>query len=230
MKYFHGVLLAIFATFNALMLYLFQLHLPFGFDPLVASFTHWDRFEGIEVALTLALLVTLGGMVWVKRAREEVKNQVTYMKWHHPHPAATVFFTSRKQPFETNAVLAAFPAVKDAAFAPAMQQQVWDSLYAKHAKDTLIASTRLYWALMRDLFLLSTVFMSGFLGVWLLNLGTPLAFALPYVFVFGAQFLFLMISARGGGFRLADNVVAAELGIGAGESGVKEEKKGKRRF
>ncbi len=229
MKYFHGVLTAVFAAFNAMMIYLFMLNLPFGFDPLAASIENWDRIEHIELVLGIAVFIAVAGLIWINRVGEDTKNRVAYMKWRNPHPASTVFFNSRKQPFETNAVLQAFPAIKEAAFAPDVQLQVWESLYKKHADNTLIASTRAHWRLMRDLYLLSTVFAVSFLFLWPLKWGVPFAISSAYLFVFGAQFLFLMIGARGVGFRFVDNVLATGLGIGPGQSGL-QEKKDKRRF
>lgn len=230
-KLFHGVLTALFAAFNAMMLYLFMLQLPFGFDPIVASLRYWDRLSPrIEIVSAMAVLVAVGALIWIYRAGDPMKNRVTYMRRGNPHPAASVFFTARKQPFETNTALQAFPAVKEEAFSPEVQLQVWGSLYAKHADNTLIASTRAYWRLMRDLYLLSVVFMAGYLIAWPLNAGVPFGLSSAYLFVFGAQVLFLMIGARGVGYRFVDNVVATELGIGLGQSGLEEEKKGKRRF
>ncbi|GAB4346593.1 MAG: hypothetical protein Kow006_05320 [Gammaproteobacteria bacterium] len=231
LKSFHTLLLALFASFNALMLYLFMLHLPFGFDPLVASFKHWDRLAPrIEIALAIAVVLAVVALVFVNRLSEEWKNSLTYHKGKLSHPATSVFFTTRRQPFETSDLLQAFPAVKEAAFAPKVQLQVWESVYRKHADVPLIASTRAYWFLMRDLYLLSLLFAGAFLVIWPLNGGVPLQLVLPYVFVFGAQFLFLMIGARGVGYRFVDNVLATELGIGPGQSGIKEEKRNKRRM
>ena len=230
MKSFHALLLALFASFNALMIYLFILHLPFGFDPLVASFQHWARLSPrIEIALTIAAVVAVVGLVLVNRIGDGWKNSLTYLKGDRSHPAASVFFTARKQPFETNDLLQAFPAIKEAAFAPQVQLQVWESLYKKHADNALIASTRAYWHLIRDLYLLSMLFVATFLIVWPFNGSIPLQLVLPYIFVFGAQFLFLMIGARGIGFRFVDNVLASELGLGIGQNALKEKQQGKSR-
>jgi len=49
--------------------------------------------------------------------------------------------------------------------------------------------------------------------VFLACFALPVALALSYVFIYGAQLLFLMLSARGTGMRLECNVLAEELGI-----------------
>jgi hypothetical protein len=62
---------------------------------------------------------------------------------------------------------------------------------------------------------------------WLVNYGMPFNLVALYLFLYGAQFLFLMLAARRVGIKFVDNVLAVELGLsedGSGKGG-----KGKKR-
>jgi len=66
---------------------------------------------------------------------------------------------------------------------------------------------------LRDLFILCLYFLVFFAIGWLINLGVPFQIVAIYLFLFGAQALFLLFAARRTGYRLVDNVLALELGL-----------------
>ena len=105
--------------------------------------------------------------------------------------------------------------------------QVWRRLFKRHEKGTLVVGTYRSWLLLRDLYLISVVFLTAFLLAWLLNFGVPAVIALSYVFIYGAQALFLMFSARGTGTRLEFNVLAEELRIKPGDKEKARKKRAK---
>lgn len=224
-QYFHRLMVTLYTTFNAVMIYLFLLNLPFGYEPFAATLVHWDEIEGIGSVAATAVIVAIAGMLLVVQLGAEWKNALSYFSMKLGHPACTVFMTTRRQPFDSAAVLKAYPAVKEAAFAPDVQFQVWESVYRKHAGNTLIMSTRAYWHLLRDLYFLSVFYLGIFLIVWALKWGVPFIISSPYVFVFGAQTLFLLLSVRKVGYRFVDNVLATDIGLKPGETAEPKKKR-----
>ena len=67
--------------------------------------------------------------------------------------------------------------------------------------------------MLRDLYVLSLFFLVLFILGYLFLIGVPFQFVAIYMFVFGAQFIFLLLSARRVGYKLVDNVLAVSLGI-----------------
>ncbi len=224
-SYFHRLLVTLYATFNAIMIYLFLLNLPFGYEPFAATLAHWNDIEGIKAVAGAGLVIAVVALLIAAQLGTEWKNALTYFSIKLSHPACNVFMTTRRQPFDTAAVLKAYPAVKEAAFAADVQFQVWESLYRRHAQNPLIMGTRAYWHLLRDLYVLSAYFLAIFLGVWALKWGVPFVISSPYLFVFGAQTLFLLLSARKVGYRLVDNVLATDLGLKLGETAEPDKKR-----
>ncbi|MEN8176156.1 MAG: hypothetical protein ABFS23_10360, partial [Pseudomonadota bacterium] len=207
----------VFALINGFIFYLFLLGLPYGIEPFLASLAHWDRLSPrIGIVAVIACLAALGGGLLPWRLPADWKNGLLYMRWHFPHPAHDVFLTTRRQPFESSVVLAALPEVRDAAFSARVQTEVWRRLYRKHAKVPLVMNTRLHWRMLRDLYILSLFFLLLFFAGWLVSYQMPFVLVALYLFMYGAQFLFLMLAARRVGCKFVDNVLAVELGLGEG--------------
>lgn len=216
--YFHRLLVTLYATFNAIMIYLFLLNLPFGYEPFAATLAHWNDIEGIKMVAGAALVMAVVGLLIVAQLGAEWKNALSYFSLKLSHPACTAFMTTRRQPLDSAVLLKAYPAVKEAAFAADVQFQVWESVYRRHAKNPLVMGTRAYWHLLRDLYVLSVYYLAIFLVIWALKWGVPFVISSPYVFVFGAQALFLLISVRKVGYRFVDNVLATDIGLKPGET------------
>lgn len=214
LKRLHLALIMLFAVINGFMLYLFLLGLPYGIEPFLVSLAHWDQLSPqIWVASVIALLAAVGGVVLARRLPPDVKNGLLYLRWRFTHPAHNVFLTTRKQPFSSNEALAAFPEVRDAAFSARVQTEVWRRLYRKHAEVPVVMNTRIHWHMLRDIYVLSVLFLLLFAGGWLVNYGIPFPVVALYLFMFGAQFLFLLLAARRVGTKFVDNVLAVELGL-----------------
>ncbi len=220
----HKLLLGMFALLNGIMLYLFLLHLPYGVEALLLSMVHWSEMDNhlpITIfAFGLATFIAL--FVW--KMDEVWKNRLLYMRRQFPHPAQDAFLTSRRQPFDSKKLLAAFPQIKDAGFSRVKQTELWEELYRKHSGKAVIMNTGIHWRMLRDLYCLSLMFIPPFAIAWLFNSDMPLSIAATYVFLFGAQFLFLLLAARSVGFRLVDNVLALSIGMNeeAGGKGKKQ--------
>jgi len=217
MKFLHYVhlgLIAVFAAINGLMLYLFLMILPYDINAFFVSLAHWDEFQpriGIVSAIVLTAAMAGGWFAW--RMPEVWKYRLLYFRWFSPHPAFNAFLTTRKQPFESGALLAAFPEVKDSGFKPSIQIETWKKCLTRHADVPVVINTRIHWEMLRDLYVLSLFFLILFILGYLFHLGMPFQIAGIYMFVYGAQFLFLLLSARRVGFKLVDNVLATSLGI-----------------
>lgn len=215
----HVGLIIVFSVINGFMFYLFLLGLPYGIEPFLVSLAHWDELSPyIGIAAVLAILAALGGGLLSWRLTDDWKNGLLYLRWRFAHPAHSVFLTTRRQPFESNAALAAFPEVRDAAFSARVQTEVWLRLYEKNAKVPVVMNTRVHWLMLRDVYILSLVFLLLFLVGWLVNFRMPFAVVALYLFMYGVQFIFLMLAARHVGNRFVDNVLAVELGLDEGGS------------
>jgi hypothetical protein len=216
---FHIALVILFATLNGIMLYLFMLQLPYGVDPFLFSLASWDQLSPqIVVVASVCALLAVGGALLAQKLSPDWKNRLLYMRWQFPHPSQDAFLTVRKQPFESQALLAAYPMVKDSGFSRQVQVETWHKAYEEHATLPVVLNTRLHWDMLRDIYVLSLFFLVLFLLAWLINIGVPFQIVSIYVFLYGAQTLFLMFTARKVGVRLVDNVLGVSLGL-------KEEKK-----
>lgn len=225
----HTAILIIFAIINGAMLYLFLMQLPYGIEPLRLSLAHWaDLSPQIQIALGIAVAVAVVAIMLPRKIGDLWKNRLVYLRKNNSHPAHDSFLTTRKQPFESNDLLAAYPAIKDAAFNPDAQVQLWNDLQEKFADEQVVLNTRIHWEILRDIFILSLVFLTAFLLGWLVLYNIPFQIVSTYVFLFGAQAMFLFFSARRMGFKLVDNVLATALGIGKGET-LESSKKNKRK-
>lgn len=211
---FRRISLYLFALLNCIMLYLFLMLLPYGVQPLALSLKHWDKLSPqIGISWTIAIAVTLATVTLLRRLPEDWKNRLLYLRTHFSHPSADAFLNTRRRPFESGALLKAHPEVKDAGLKPASQVQTWQTIFAKHADVPVVRSTQVYWYMLRDLYLLSLVFLGVFLLAWIVRWGVPYEIVGNYVFLFGAQCLFLFLAARKVGWRFVDNVLATDLGI-----------------
>ncbi len=213
---FHKLLLGLFALINGVMLYLFLLHLPFGVDPFLLSLMHWSEIENtpsIEVVTSVSFGLAILAAIYIWGMEDMLQNRLLYMRWKFPHPAQDAFLTSRKQPFESSKLLAAFPQIKDSGFSRIKQTETWIELYRKYAAKTVVLNTDIHWRMLRDLYCVSLLFLPVFLLSWALNSDMPLSIASTYVFMFGAQFLFLLLTARRIGLKLVDNVLAVAIGM-----------------
>jgi hypothetical protein len=232
MKFLHYVhlgLIAVFAAINALMLYLFLMKLPYDIHVFFASLDHWDEQQpriGIVSAIVLTAAMAGGWFAW--RMPEDWKYRLLYFRWFFPHPAFNAFLTTRKQPFESKALLKAFPGVKDAGFSSSIQIETWKQCLDRHADVPVVINTRIHWDMLRDLYVLSLIFLILFFLGYLFLIGVPFQFVAIYMFVFGAQFLFLLLSARRVGYKLVDNVLAVSLGMDDKDQGLGSGKGGRR--
>jgi len=210
----HRILVSLFAALNAIMLYLFLLHLPFGYDSLALSIRGWSgamprignvaAFSGVLAVLAVLMSVRLGS-VW--------KTRLVYLTWRYAHPAYTAFFGGKEPSFDRKPLRVAHPEIKDSAYNPEVQYRLWQELGSKHADKPAVAGTRAGWLLMRDLLVISELFMLIFLICWPFNEGVKVVTAFNYLYIFGVQVLFLMFSARGIGRRMVFNILALEIGI-----------------
>ncbi|MCW8907238.1 MAG: hypothetical protein OQL28_08305 [Sedimenticola sp.] len=218
---FHIALVIVFAALNGIMLYLFMLQLPYGVEPFLISLANWDKLSPqIGYVAGACAFLAVFGAVMVQRLPEQWKNRLLYARWHFPHPSSDAFLTSRRQPFEGGDLQALFPQVKDAGFSRRVQQQVWENSFRQLGDRAVVLNTRIHWDMLRDLYLLCLYFLALFALGWLLNLGVPFQIVAIYLFLFGAQALFLMFAARRTGYRLVDNVLALELGQEEEKGGV----------
>jgi hypothetical protein len=211
---FHTPLLAVFALMNGIIFYMFLLHLPFGSDAFLLSLAYWGRLSPVsEIATVLGAVMAIAGVITAKRLDDNWKNRLLYWRWEYAHPAYDSFLTTRKQPFESVELLAAFPEVKNSGFNHKVQLDTWMRLYPKHQAHPVIQSTHSQWMMQRDFYLIATLFLSVFLVAWPLNRGVPFNIAGAYAFIYGAQFIFLLFMARRVGLRLVDNLLGVALGV-----------------
>lgn len=207
-------LTALFTLLNGGMLYLFLLQFPFNADAFVASFKYWDRLSPrIGIVLSIAVVVIAMAVLLRVRLSDAWKNRLLYFKPQHAHPAHQAFFGGKDAGFDLGPLNRAYPQVKDSAWAPEVQFEVWEKLYRKHASARVVSGPQQTWRLLRDLYTLSVIFLMSFLIVWPLNFGVVFAVTAPYLFVFGGQSIFLLFSARSMGWRLVNNVLGTELGL-----------------
>lgn len=215
LSFFHLALVILFAALNGVMLYLFMLQLPFGLDPFLVSLAAWDKLSPqILYVAVVCTSVAVAGALLVQRLPELWKNRLLYGRARYPHPASDAFLTSRKQPFETRDLQARFPAVKDSGFSRKVQTEVWREAYRRQNSEPVVLNTQIHWDMLRDLYILALYFLGLFLIGWIINLGVPFQIVAIYLFLYGTQTLFLLLTARRTGFRMVDNVLALELGIG----------------
>ncbi len=214
-KTIQRILLVSFTILNTLLLYLFLLQLPYGVDTFVSSLTHWsDMSPRIGTVAAIAFAIAAIALLLVERLPTKWKSSLAYFRRHYAHPGHRAFFGGGKNPgFDRKPLLQAYPEIHDSAYNPQVQMQVWKRLYQQNATADLVAGTAGSWRLLRNLYLVSVVFLLSFIVAWPLNLGVPAALAMAYLFIYGAQALFLLFSARKTGERLANNVMAAALGI-----------------
>ena len=204
----------VFITVNAVLLYLFLLQLPYGMDTFAFSLRRWsDISPRIQIVAAISCSVALITVLLMKYLDSEWKSRLVYFRRQFAHPGHRAFFGGKDPGFDRKPLYAAHPEVRDSAYNPQVQIEVWMRLFKRHANAPLVTGTYHSWLFLRDLYLISLVFLAAFLVAWPLNFGVPVALALSYVFIYGAQLLFLMLSARGTGMRLECNVLAEELGI-----------------
>ena len=232
MKFLHYVhlgLIAVFAVINGLMLYLFLLNLPYGINTFLITLAHWDKLQPqIGIVASIALAVSVGGGVLAWRMSETWKNRLLYFRRAFPHPAFDAFLTTRKQPFESKDLLAAYPEVKDGGFNAGIQIAAWTRCFSKHASAPVVINTRVHWEMLRDLYVLSLFFLIFFLLGYAANFSMPFGIAAIYVFMYGVQFIFLLLAARRVGFKMVDNVLAIGMGMDDKDQGLGGKKGGKR--
>lgn len=222
----HKLLVLLFATLNTAMLYLFLLHLPLGFDSLALSFRGWsEAMPRIAVVAALAVVIGIIGVLLTRHLGDLWKTRLVFFKWRHAHPGYNAFWGGKSPRFERKPLRDAHPEVKDSAYDPEVQFALWSRLHAKHAELPAVAGTLAGWQLMRDLTLVAQLFLVAYLICWPLNRDVVPALGFVYLYIFGAQALFLLLSARGVGRRMVFNILALELGIGL----KKPEDKNKRR-
>ncbi len=212
----HWLLLPMFCALNAAFFYLFLLKLPIGIDPFVLSLVHWQELGSqVPIAALLAFAVAMGTLIALQRMPEELKCKFIYLRRTNAHPAYSAFFNTRRTVVDYKVLLEKIPAIKDSAYDPKVQFEVWQSLAQKHRQVAYVASTVSAWNLLRDLTSAALMFVAAFLVAWPINPDLHPQIGLSYLFVFGAQWFFLLLAARGTGFRQVDNVLAAELGMEA---------------
>ncbi len=214
MKLLHKILVMVYTTLNAIWVYLFLMQLPYGFDPLFVSLRYWNELSPrIGIVSGLAIASGIAGVVLTTRLSEMWKNRLLYFRWRYPHPAHDAFLASRKQPFDSKQLLAAYPEVKDGGLRPEVQIECWERIAEGFKTHPVVQSTGVHWAMLRDLYVLSLFFLLVFLIGLPLNFGVPMHLVSIYLFLFGAQFLFLLFSARKVGIRHVDNVLGLDQGV-----------------
>ncbi len=212
---FHRMLLVVFNLLNTILLFLFLLQLPYGVDSLVSSLTHWSQLSpGISIAAAIAFTIATTALLLVQRLPGKFKSSLLYFRRNFAHPGHRVFFGGKGPGFEREPLLQAHPEIHDSAYNPQVQMQVWRRLYQQNAKSDLVVGTVSSWRLLRNLYLIALVFLIAFFVTWPFNSGVPTVLAMSYLFIYGVQVIFLMLSARKTGGRLANNVLASALGIG----------------
>jgi hypothetical protein len=228
LRYFHNALVTLFAVINGMMIYLFLMQIPYGLEPFFASLRLWDKLSPqIGYMLGIASILTIAAILLCHRLSIEWKNRLLYFRRDYPHPAFNAFLNNRKQPFESNTLLRAHPAIKDSGFNPQTQIDTWEKVHKQHSSVPVVLNTRIHWQMLRDLYLISIFFLPAFLISWLWQIGVPFQYTAIYVFVFGAQTLFLFLTARRIGWKFIDNVLAVDLGMKEGE-GMDTNKRGKK--
>ena len=212
-RFFFGL----FIIVNAVLLYLFLLQLPFGMDTFVLSLRRWsDISPRTELVAAISIGVAVISVLLIKYLDSEWKSRLVYCRGRFADPGHRAFFGGKDPGFDRKPLYATYPEVRDSAYDPQVQIQVWMRLLKRHVKAPLVNGTYHSWLFLRDMYLISLVFLVAFLLAWPLNFGVPIALATSYVFIYGTQLLFLMFSARGTGMRLECNVLAEELGIKSG--------------
>lgn len=230
-KLLQGVLFGVFIVINTVLLYLFLLQLPYGLDSFAFSLLHWSEISPrIEIVAVISICVAIITLVLAKRLDSEWKSRLVCFRRQFAHPGHRAFFGGKDPGFDLKPLLIAYPEVRDSAYNPQVQMQVWMRLFKKHAKAPLVTGTYRSWLFLRDLYLISLVFLAAFLVAWPLNIGIPGVLAASYSFIYGAQWLFLMFSARGTGTRLEFNVLAEELHIKPQDNGIAKKKKVRKRL
>jgi hypothetical protein len=229
-KLLQRIVFVAFTVVNTALLYLFLLQLPFGLDTFASSLLNWYEMRPrIEIATAVSLGVAVFTLFLVNRLDNEWKSRLIYLRRRFAHPGHRAFLGGKDPGFDRKPLKITYPEVRDSAYDPEVQMQVWQRLYKRHAKASLVEGTYHSWVLLRDLYLISLGFLVAFLVTWPVNFGVPTVLALSYIFIYGAQLLFLMFSARGTGSRLECNVLAEELGIKPGGINKAKSKKIKRR-
>ena len=122
-------------------------------------------------------------------------------------------------PFGSGDLAQAFPAVKDSGFDPAVQLKTWLSMHEKYFSHQVVRNTRIHWLMLRDIYLLALAFLLAFCIAWAINHDLPFQIVNVYLFLFGAQYLFLLMMARKLGYRLVDNVLGVALGLDEVQTG-----------
>ncbi len=207
--------LAVFTLLNAAILYLFLLQYPFGPEAFLASLGDWSELGArVGVVLSITVGVALLAVLGTLRLGDARKNQLLYFKLRHAHPAHYAFFGGKEPGFDLTSILRTHPQVRDSAWAPEVQYETWEKLHRKHAGVRVVAGSRQTWYLLRDMYVISVLFLASFLIAWPINFGMVFALAAPYLFVYGAQTLFLLFTARSVGWQLVTNVLGTETGLG----------------
>ncbi|MGI9293894.1 MAG: hypothetical protein ACR2PS_07910, partial [Pseudomonadales bacterium] len=190
-KVLQRVLLVLFTVLNTLLLYLFLLQLPYGVDAFVSSLTHWSELSPrIGAVAVIAFAIAAVTLYLVQRLPASWKSSLVYFRLRFAHPGHRVFFGGKNPGFEREPLLKAHPEIHDSAYNPQVQMQVWKRLYQQNAKATLVAGTAGSWRLLRNLYLVSQVFLWSFIVAWPLNPSVPPVLAMSYLFIYGAQSLF----------------------------------------
>ncbi len=224
------VVLVVFAGLNAVLLYLFLLQLPYGIATFKSSLLYWSRLSPrIEIVVGISAAVALLALIAVRWLDSEWKSRLVYFRHKFAHPGHFAFFGGKDPGFDRKPLLLAYPEIRDSAYDPNVQMRVWTQLLKRHEKAPLVVGTHRSWLFLRDLYLISLVFLAAFLLAWPLNFGIPQVVGLSYVFVYGAQYLFLMFSARSTGMRLECNVLAQELKLKPGHRGKQRKRSSRKR-
>lgn len=214
--FFQRFVALLFTLVNGSLLYLFLLHLPYSMEALLVTFVHWNELSpppAIMMALSVAVMVI--ALVARSRLSDEWKNRLIYFRMRLAHPAHRAFFGGKDPGIDLALLRDACPEVHDSAYDPRVQYSAWHKLLRKHGTKHVVGNADAVRRLLGDVYILSLTFLAAFLVAWPLNSGTVFQIAAPYLFIFGAQALFLLLSARGAGHRLVVNVLALEAGFGS---------------
>lgn len=212
------ILFAVFCLLNSLMLYLFMLKLPYGWIALRQSLIHWHSLlPDTAYASGITFIIASSVFFGINFVTGAFKNGVLFFRRKHADPAYQSFFNTRKTPIDKNQLYKLFPEVQDSAYQAETQYKCWQTAYQRHKNNGIIANTKNIWLLLRDLYMTSCFYLAMFLITWSLDTSIPSQVTSPYLFLFGAQVLFLLISARSAGYRLVDNVLAITVQAASGK-------------
>jgi hypothetical protein len=226
---FQRFVVLLFTLANGALLYLFLLQLPYSLEALKASFVHWnDLRPSPAIMMALSIGVMIVALATRASLSDQWKNRLLYFRKRYAHPAHRSFVGGKDPGFDLAPLKKLYPQVHDSAYDPQVQFETWLKLLHKHRAQHVISNPEAVAKLLGDVYVLSLIFLAAFLFAWPLSFGIVFQIAAPYLFLFGAQAIFLLFSAKGADQRLVVNVLALEAGFAPDGEKAKPSKKPRR--